>query len=285
MVSCKSVGDFIMSDFYNTKYFTRFTNDEWKNTVEPFYVTLVEFKNYVDNDLSSWFDSATVTTYTDTASSKDMCKLVLSRNGHDIITFNTYYYSSSSSNGYYGLETIVHTSNGDISDKNAATSSWWASSYMVKLSDIIFNDHFIGISFDSRYESDSTPHYQQSAIVMTKTENENIAIIRSYDKIRTSEIVYGNSSAATVRRITCLTRQSTTDGLFNRSGIHNYGSYHNLEIRKLSLVPIPVISTNDYCKYAYVPDMHPFAISGETGGVVEIGDRKFYTNGIVYIEL
>lgn len=282
MVSCKSVGDFIMSEFYNTKYFTRFSNNEWKNSVEPFYVTLVEFKNYVDNDLSSWFDSATVTTYTDTDSDKDMCKLVLSRNGYDIITFNTYYYyTSGTSSGYYGLEIIVHTSNGDISDKQILTY-YYTSSYMVKLSDIIFNDHFIGISFESRYETN--PHYQQSAIIMTKTENENIAIIRSYDKTRTSECIYNNGSS-TVRHISCLTRQSNTDGLFNRTGIHNFGSFENLEIRKLSLVPIPVISTNDYCKYAYVPDMHPFALSGETGGVVEIGDRKFYTNGIVYIEL
>ena len=279
MVSCKSVGDFIMSEFYNTKYFTRFTNDEWKNSVEPFYVTLVEFKNYVDNDLSSWFDSATVTTYTDTDSGKDMCKLVLSRNGYDIITFNTYYVKGNALN-YYGLEIIVHTSNGDISDKDLITN-YYKSSYMVKLSDIIFNDRFIGISFESRY--DSNPHYQQSAIIMTKTENENIAIIRPYNKIRASQYIYTSNN--TVYHIACLTRQSSTDGLFNRTGIHNFGSLENLEIRKLSLVPIPVISTNDYCKYAYVPDMHPFAISGETGGVVEIGDRKFYTNGIVYIEL
>lgn len=260
-----------MSDLlYETRNFAKFSNDMWKTAIEPFYSVLSELKRIVDSGaVSEWFDDAILTSFTE--SNKDQYSLLLKKNNFNILTLKTYWYSS-----YYGMSYTIHTLNSDFTNYGSrSTVGYNCPSYMNQLTDIHFNDRFLGFSFESRYGNDNKYH-QESPLILVKTYKNNVAVITQTNGKIASE--YSNQNG----NVICLTHQSGTSTGFK---FFKYAEIGDVNMNRLVIIPLVVEGDNDYCPYTYIPIMQPYQMAGESGGVIEIGNSKFYTNGAVYVKL
>jgi hypothetical protein len=146
------------------------------------------------------------------------------------------------------------------------------------ITDIIRTTHGIGFTFN--YTDCGLTYKTVSTIILTKTINDNIAIIRpsEFTYNSSSRNLYANGSTTT-NYLRCTTNKTT--GLYNM----NIQYFSAIVGSKMELVPVPVMGDNDYCPYAFYTPLTNIPMNAYSDCVFEYNLEQYYYNGFIALKL